>query len=148
MAYIEWNDDLSIGVQMFDDEHKELVDILNTLHDGIVHDIDRLNLREIGVKLVEFTVLHFRHEEMYFEDFAYPKAEVHTAQHAAIKEQMLAYYERICAEHHPELSIELLDFVRDWLCMHIATADAELGKYLQAHGYAARRKHRTFAERL
>ncbi len=135
MPYMNWTDEHSIGIAMFDDEHKGLAEIINDLHEGVVRGIDEAELRKIAADLVEFTVIHFKHEEMYFADFEYPEAKMHVAQHAAIKEQVFAYYRRITGEHRPELAMELLDFVRDWLFNHIKTSDKKLGQYLRAHGY-------------
>ena len=32
MDYIKWTDDLSVGVELFDNEHKELVRLVNDLN--------------------------------------------------------------------------------------------------------------------
>jgi hemerythrin len=137
MAYMKWGDDLSIGVPMFDREHNGLVRIINKLHRGLVQNADHALLREIGAELVEFTILHFKHEEMYFYDFPYAGAEDHVAKHAAIKKQIQSYYQLIDAEHHTELGFELLAFVRDWSA-HIRDVDKEFGLLFSAHHAVSR----------
>lgn len=41
MAFFGWNDNLSVGVQACDDDHKKLIDMLNRLYEGM-----RQNLRQ------------------------------------------------------------------------------------------------------
>jgi hemerythrin len=144
MAYMKWGDDLSVGVPMFDREHNGLVKIINRLHRGLVQNADHALLREIGAELVEFTVLHFKHEEMYFHDFPYAGAEAHIAKHAAIKKQIRSYYQLIDAQHRAELGFELLAFVRDWWS-HIRDVDREFGSLFSAHHAVSRDGTAVFA---
>ncbi|MGB9912684.1 MAG: hemerythrin, partial [Candidatus Kapaibacteriota bacterium] len=35
MAFIEWNDNYSVGVSIIDNQHKQLIRIINELHEGM-----------------------------------------------------------------------------------------------------------------
>jgi hemerythrin len=35
MAFINWTDELSVGVELFDNDHKKLVSLANSLHESI-----------------------------------------------------------------------------------------------------------------
>jgi hypothetical protein len=33
---MEWTEEMSVGVQVIDDDHKKLIDMLNDLNDGVI----------------------------------------------------------------------------------------------------------------
>src|SRR5512133_389950 len=98
MSFMEWNERYSVGVAVFDDEHKKLIAIINELYEAITVGADKLALQRISDKLVEYTLMHFRHEETYFDDWSYPQAAAHTAYHAKLRQQVFEYRRKILEE--------------------------------------------------
>ena len=137
MAFMEWSRDLSIGIPIFDDEHKRLLGMINTLHDSIENGTQAAALKRIENELIEYTIVHFRHEEMYFDDFAYPQAKEHQAHHAEMKKRVFAFREEIEHNASDEVSRRLLQCLRDWLADHILIEDKKFGAFLCARGYGA-----------
>ena len=68
MAFLDWSADYSVGVAIFDDEHKKLIAIINSLHEALQTGVNSETLDQISGSMVEYTLMHFRHEEMYFDD--------------------------------------------------------------------------------
>ncbi len=134
MAFLDWCTDYSIGVAIFDDEHKKLVTIINTLHDAIQKGVDEAALGGISDAMVEYTLMHFRHEEMYFDDWAYPDADAHVAAHVQLREQVFAYRQQISQRDSRTLADEMLTFLRDWLVHHIMVEDRAYGEFLHDKG--------------
>lgn len=131
---MEWSDQLSVGVAVFDEEHKNLIRMINELHDSIAAGIDDSDLRRVADHLVEHAMMHFRHEEMYFCEAAYPAAEEHAALHENFKQRVFAYRERIGREDTVVLAAELMVFLRDWLADHVLIEDKKYGVYLNTAG--------------
>jgi len=71
MSVIEWDESFNINVDMFDTEHKKLVSMMNEYYTLYMatksKNIRKTALKELLGKLVSYTVLHFSHEEEYFE---------------------------------------------------------------------------------
>jgi hemerythrin len=134
MSFMEWNDRYSVGVAVFDDEHKKLVAILNELHASVTAGVDKLALQRVSDKLVEYTLMHFRHEETYFEDWAYPGAERHMAMHSRLRQQVFEYRKQILEMDSMDLALEMLDFLKNWLTQHIMVEDRKYGVYLHEKG--------------
>ncbi len=134
MSFMEWNERYSVGVAVFDDEHKKLVAILNELHASVSTGVDKLVLQRVSDKLVEYTLMHFRHEEMYFDDWAYPEAEKHIAMHSSLRQQVFDYRKQILEMDSVDLALEMLDFLRNWLSQHIMVEDRKYGAYLHEKG--------------
>jgi hemerythrin len=134
MAFMEWTQKYSIGIPVFDDEHMKLIDIINDLHDGIAAGTEKETMPLAVGRLIEYTILHFQHEEMYFEDWVYPEVGQHAAMHAELKQKVLAYRGRIEHEENSQLAAEMLKFLRDWLEQHILVEDKKFGAFLLEKG--------------
>jgi len=134
MAFMEWTDRYSVGVAVFDDEHKKLIAIVNSLHDSATAGADKLSLQRICDALVDYTLSHFRHEEEYFEEWGYPHAREHLASHDELRRQVFEYRKNILRADSNELAFELLGFLRGWLAHHILTEDSKYGRYLLQKG--------------
>ena len=134
MSFMEWTKGYSVGVAIFDDEHKKLIAIINQLHEAQQSKVDKLALQRVSDNLVEYTLMHFRHEEMYFDDWAYPGAAEHIAIHAELRRQVFGYRKQIQEKDSRELAEELAVFLRDWLAQHILVDDRKYGTFLCEKG--------------
>lgn len=134
MPFITWSDDYSIGVEIFDAEHKNLIGIINDLHDGFLRGLNTAGLEEICNRLVEYTMLHFRHEEMYFEDWAYPDKDKHGKSHEELRAQVFRFRDQLLARSSADLATDLWDFLARWLLEHVQSEDRQYGEFLRRKG--------------
>ena len=64
MAFcIAWKDYYSVGDESLDAQHKQLLGIINELYGAIEQGADRLAVRPILDRLLQYTLTHFKHEE-------------------------------------------------------------------------------------
>jgi len=128
--FVSWNDSLSVNVKEFDSQHKKLLqliaDLYKRMQDGSGNDI----LSETLDKLVEYTVYHFGSEEKNFHKFNYPHAKEHIGQHQILvrKAQEL---QRGLQKSEGVLSIEVLDFLQDWVLHHINKTDKKYSDFFK-----------------
>lgn len=134
MAFMEWRADYSVGVAIFDDEHKKLIAIINSLYDALLAGVSDEILDQISGSMVEYTMLHFRHEEMYFDDWAYPDAAAHITAHGQLRQQVFAYRKQIGNADSRDLAEKMLTFLRQWLIDHIIVDDRAYGEFLLDKG--------------
>ena len=130
MPYLTWSNEFSIGVPFFDDEHKSLIAFANALHEAITARASIAELRRLEEQLFEHVAAHFRHEEMFFED--YPFAEEHAEQHALLLKRVATYQAAAAADPSVEMCAEMLEFLSGALVRHIAHCDMRLGAHLCA----------------
>ncbi len=135
MAYLEWSSAFSIGVPVFDEEHKKLIGLINALHEAITAGCQAAALHKIENDLVEYAIVHFQHEEMFFADFIYPDAASHIAEHAEMKKRIFAYRQRVEENPSPALCREMLQVLREWFANHIMVEDKKFGAYLRDRGH-------------
>ena len=82
MALINWKDEFSIGIPAVDFEHRELIDLINTLHaqlmqQGTPPEAVATFLGEINVRIGA----HFALEEKEMRDRQYDQLAAHKADH-------------------------------------------------------------------
>lgn len=130
MGLMEWNDRLSVGVDMIDTDHKRLVSMVNELHDAVRAARGKDVLGKVLDGLVDYTKSHFGREEVEMKKLNYPKAADHMREHAALAKQVLEVQAKYRAGNHAVLSMEVMAFLRDWLLKHIQGSDRALGVFL------------------
>ncbi len=131
MEFISWNDNLSVGVKVFDEEHKKLISYVNELNHALVAGGAQRTMGEILKNLITYTKIHFKHEEDYFALHAYPYFEEHKTEHDALTKQVSEYYDRY-QEGKTSFSLELLNFLRDWLINHIQGTDSKYREFFNS----------------
>lgn len=134
MTFMTWRPEYSVRVAIFDDEHKKLIAIINQLYEATQKGASPSDLDQICDHLFEYTLMHFRHEELYFDDWAYPETEAHVASHDRFRWRIFEYRKEIAEKDSPELAEEMLVFLREWLAYHIMVEDKAYGEYLYNKG--------------
>jgi len=122
MEYIEWGENLSVGLKVFDDEHKQLVSFVNKLNTALQAGSAKKTIGEILKSLVNYTQIHFKHEEEYMSLYNYPEYETHKKEHESLTEQVMDFYTRYM-DGKAVFSLELMNFLKDWLIHHILGSD-------------------------
>lgn len=130
MAFIEFSSKNVIGVPKVDDQHRNLFDILNSLHSATVEGQEQGTLVDILNQLIGYTVDHFQTEEELMVRYGYPELPRHKDEHDRLTAQAVALQEQFRAGS-ATISFELLEFLHDWLMEHTMGTDMEMGRFLQ-----------------
>jgi hemerythrin len=133
MAFIEWNDSYSVGVNEIDMQHQKLVGMINDLHDAMRMGKGKDVLGEIIKGLVGYAVTHFQTEEKYFDQFGYPEAGSHKGEHSAFT-QKVAEFKAGFDAGKLALSITVMDFLSNWLRNHIKGVDKKYSLFFNEKG--------------
>lgn len=144
---IEWSDELSVGIQEIDEQHKVLVGLLNDLHEAIHERHGRETSIEILQKLIDYTRIHFAVEESLMRLFEYPGYEEHKQQHEHLFEEILEFQKRVLNEGH-SISFQLLHFLRMWLTRHILESDMDYSPHMLSAGIKAKSGNQGWFKRL
>jgi hemerythrin-like metal-binding protein len=136
MAYMEWTPALEVGFAKIDEDHRELIEVLNQLHADLDQGKDRAELAKVLNFLRDYTVGHFQTEEALMIRYGYPGAAAHFAAHAELVLKVCDFIVEFRAGR-VALTEALTEFLGTWLAEHILGRDRELGAYLRARGAAA-----------
>jgi len=133
MAFINWTEELSVGVTLFDNDHKELIAIANRLHDSISVGSQHAVLAPILKELVNYTIFHFGHEEGMMLQYAYPAYTQHKKEHDALIEKVQDFNDQVNSGK-TSISLSLIGFLKDWLVNHIMVSDKEYRSFFEKKG--------------
>ncbi|MES2297800.1 MAG: bacteriohemerythrin [Pseudomonadota bacterium] len=122
MSLFIWSDDLSVGSEFIDHDHKKLIKLVNDFHDALEQGRGNEVIGKVLRNLIIYTRDHFAREEDEMKRIAYPRMSNHVREH----EQLLAQVDQL--ERNFEagsamLSIKVSRFLRDWLVDHIHKTD-------------------------
>ena len=133
-VFMTWNDAFSVGVSQFDEEHKQLIGLVNEMHDQVRAGVTNETLGRISDAVIAHTIAHFEHEERYFEEMHYPRAGVHKAMHEHLRKRLVAFRREVGRKDSAFLAEEMLQFLKESLAHHIQGEDKKYGAYLNEKG--------------
>jgi|WetSurMetagenome_2_1015567.scaffolds.fasta_scaffold55709_3 hemerythrin len=133
MAFIEWNNSYSVGVNEIDMQHQKLVNMINELHDAMLLGKGKDLLGKIVNGLIDYAQLHFTTEEKYFDQFKYPDKGPHKKEHSDFTLK-IAEFKTGFDSGKLGLSINVMDFLSSWLRNHIMVVDKKYGPFLNEKG--------------
>lgn len=133
MAYIDWNEGLSVGVNLFDEQHKKLVSILNRLYDAMKEGKGRNVLADIFNELIEYTKFHFKAEEETLLKHDYPGYSEQHEEHSKLTKEVIELKEKY-DKGNIFITVEVLSFLKEWLSHHILEVDKKYGPFLREKG--------------
>jgi len=124
---IKWSNSYSVGIDQFDKEHKRLINIINNLNKAMLEGKGKSIANNIVEELIEYTATHFKNEEEFLLKHNYPDFESHKRVHDRFVDKVLGIQEDI-EKGKANLSIEIIDFLKDWLIKHIMGTDKKYGE--------------------
>ena len=136
MARIQWNDSYSINFREIDTQHKRLVEMINNLDDAMRQGKGKETLGKIINGLIVYTKTHFETEEKYFDEFEYPDTAEHKREHAAFVNKVNDFKAGF-QSGKLGLSIDVMNFLSDWLVHHIKETDKKYAPFLREKELAA-----------
>ena len=129
----QWEDKYSVGIQSIDNQHKEIFMLLNKLLEamkmGHANDVTIQIIQE----LERYTVIHFQKEEYFFQRFNYQGSAEHITEHQNFIKK-IAVLKSELNSGKMILTIELLNFLRDWIEHHILVIDKKYSACFRQNG--------------
>lgn len=131
MPFIQWSEKMSVGNATIDQQHKTLIDMINTVYDAMGRGKGDNVLSETMKKLVQYTKSHFAHEEKYMQQMGYPEFEQHQRIHRELTKKVQDICQKI-SEGQYYSSVTLGGFLKDWLTSHIMNVDMKYVAFSKA----------------
>jgi len=133
MASIKWTDELSVKIDSIDEQHKKLVQLINEFYRNIATQSSKESIAELIIALKEYTVFHFSTEEKYMKLFRFPGYQNHKSEHDAFVEKVVNFEERF-KSGKLILTLEITNFIKEWVSKHICTTDKLYSDFLIQNG--------------
>jgi len=135
MEKLAWNETLSVGIDLIDEQHKTWIERLNALVAAINTNAAQAQVAETLGFLVDYTGFHFSSEQETMQAHNYPGYAEHLQMHEALKET-LAELVRDFEEEGPTQSLAhaVNTFLGNWLIKHIQQVDQKFGAFVKEKG--------------
>ncbi|MCW8931685.1 MAG: bacteriohemerythrin [Gammaproteobacteria bacterium] len=133
MPLIPWNDRLSVGIESIDEQHKILLNMLNTLNDALENGQANEVLAKIFEGLAVYTVKHFGYEEELFAQHGYDESQAHKNEHEALIQQVEELQQKML-DGDFIIGVEVMAFLKEWLTNHILKTDMAYAQFLVSKG--------------
>ena len=132
MEKIEWNDSLSIGIDLIDEQHQMLIQHLQAVTEAIESSQGEGTIAKTLDFLLDYTHFHFSEEEKQMIKHNYPGLDQHRQLHKEFKSSV----EKLVEDFEQEGAIKdiaehIRDFLFNWFIKHIEEADHRFGQFLK-----------------
>ena len=135
MGIVQWNDNLSVGVELIDEHHKVLIQHLNNLTTAIESQQGPAKIVNTLEFLIDYTNFHFSTEEKSMTENDYPGLEHHLVQHAEFKTALSNLEEDFKEEGATTTLADSIDkLLVNWFIKHIQEVDLRFGAFLKEKG--------------
>jgi hemerythrin-like metal-binding protein len=131
MAFFEWKDRMSVGNALIDRDHQKLVHYVNEMHDAMMAGRGKEIVGPILNKLIAYTKEHFGREEIVWKSGHYADFAKHKKQHEELLKTVTEFQAKY-ASGSIALSVDVMNFLRDWLKNHILKSDKEAAEAIAA----------------
>ncbi len=132
MEALVWEDRFSVGIRQFDQHHKILFEMINSLIFAQQENSDLDVIKNTLGQLRSYTIFHFVAEEAMMKQFEFEGLKEHIKEHEILLKQVNEYQQRIAADDGVTLD-EVLDFLAGWLLDHTLGMDQLYGPYLSRY---------------
>ena len=130
----QWSPALAVGLEPIDEQHQELFRRAHVLVDALKAGHRAAEVGELFEWLGQYASEHFAAEEGLMREMGYPGLEAHRERH----EEFRRHLRTLVAEHQrkgatPLVTLELHNWLSDWLRQHVSSEDQELGRFVASH---------------
>ena len=134
MPLIEWKNHYSVGVDAVDYEHRELIELINQLHESLLAGSQELAVTAFLGEIFRAISAHFAIEERFMHEHRYDQFAEHKQAHERLLEEIRDIMDGYDAD--PEgASNQLSDRLDAWFTLHFRTHDARLHHRLGTHDH-------------
>lgn len=131
MPLLQWKDQYSVGIEAVDHEHKELIELINRLHEKLTAGGEEFSVGAFFGDLYRGISAHFALEERFMRERRYDQLVQHKADHERLLDDIRDMMDEF--EKHEVPSAELGGRLDAWFSRHFETHDARLHKALGPH---------------
>ncbi len=132
MGLLQWENRYSVGIEAVDHEHRELVDLINRLHDKATVQGSKVAVLGFFGDLFKAISAHFALEERFMREKSYDQLPQHKSDHERLLDEVRDIMEdyEVNDVFDDKLLAQRIDA---WFSRHFESHDARLHRALGNH---------------
>ncbi len=127
---LQWREQLSVGNDLIDDDHKHLVRIVNQAEEALTAR-NMNQLKTVLASLADYAKYHFLREESVASAVAYPRVPQMHDSHEALITKLKQVTQELDQDLSEISGQNFIDFLRDWLISHVIKEDLQMKPFLE-----------------
>ena len=131
--FFPWSDAYILDIGIIDRQHRNLVSFVNELRQALAEEHGNAKVKPLFSLLVKYAHVHFETEEMLMQLHEYPDYPVHKAEHDRLTDTVAEFKYKF-QRNEIELTVEMMEFLKDWAVKHILGFDKKYGPFLNSKG--------------
>jgi hemerythrin len=125
MSLLQWKPEFSIGIDAMDDEHREMIDLINETYQRLASDAGRDQVEECLGEIFNTISMHFALEEKMMRKAQYTEFQAHKDDHEDLLDRLRDLMDEF-ADDSEAGAAQLEQSLSDWFGGHFSTFDARL----------------------
>ena len=129
---VSWSDTFSVGVELIDEQHKGLLDMVNNMHSHAAGNqtAELAYLKSIIDKMISYVKIHFATEEKIMMAAKYSGYAEHKKVHEGFIHAVAEAFNGFISGKRLSL-FTFTKFLKNWVFSHIAVMDKHYFEYLR-----------------
>lgn len=125
MSLLNWQPEFSVGIDAMDDEHREMMDLINNTYSRLESESDAALIDECLGEIFNVISMHFALEERLMRNSGYTEYAAHKEDHEDLLDQIRDIMEDFDADRVSGAAA-LEARLSKWFAGHFSTFDARL----------------------
>jgi hemerythrin len=127
-AFVSGEDFPNLGHEALDEEHRNIVRLLNDLHDAILQNQPIANQRFLLHQLESYLRVKCRSEEEMMQNDSYPHLENHRKAHEGLYRNLYEF-QKVLSNSKVDDSLNGVRRIRDLLLQHVLHEDSRIASW-------------------
>lgn len=133
MEKINWDDSFSVGVKKLDEQHRQIIGIINKLIDTTTVSVDSELISDTLTEMRQYASDHFETEEHLLTEYKYPDYKSHKEHHIEFRKQA-ANFSMDTLQYKRAVPAEILRYLKEWWVNHILNTDMKYKAFFNERG--------------
>jgi hemerythrin len=126
---LQWRDQLSVGNDLIDTDHKYLIDIINKTEASMKAN-NQVELLVVLDELAHYGQTHFDREERVAKAVGYPRTDQLHDSHVKLIVSLSKVKAELGDSWTDEAQVQFTTFLRDWLIQHVIKEDIPMKPWM------------------
>lgn len=128
-----WSEEtMSIGLPAIDADHRRLLELINEVEDVALQRSPTDVIERVLAQLAQYVSYHFRREEEMMAKAGFPGLPAHELLHEEFSDRVCQLTAQYFTDANLADAKEILDFLSNWLIVHIQNRDPEFVSWVKA----------------
>jgi len=132
MELISWKESLNVGIKDIDGQHRRLVALINKLFEAMSQGKSKEIMHSVFSELSNYVITHFATEEKLMKKYKYSDYDQHKQEHKFFIDKLNEFKIKF-SNGNLSISLEVLNFLKDWLLKHIIGTDRKYIPLFKEH---------------